>query len=100
MKGIIWYKTKQKGLERFDRLIEDYAKINIGVLAIRDNQLDTYVRFLNNDVWLLIPATDHSRGRACNVSLIDSRIDKHIINTIIMPTVKANPYRAYNFIKT
>ena len=97
MKGIIWYKEKQKGLERLDRLIEDYAKINIGVLTIRDNQLDTYIHFLNDDVWLLVPATDRSRGRACNVSLIDSRIDKHIINTIIMPTVKANPYRAYNF---
>lgn len=97
MKGIIWYKEKQKGLERLDRLIEDYAKINIGVLTIRDNQLDTYIHFLNDDVWFLVPATDRSRGRACNVSLIDSRIDKHIINTIIMPTVKANPYRAYNF---
>ena len=97
MKGIIWYKEKQKGLERLDRLIEDYAKINIGTLIIRDSQLDTYVRFLNDDVWLLVPATDRSRGRACNVSLIDSRIDQRIIDTIIMPTIKAYPYRAYNF---
>ena len=100
MKGIIWYKTKQKGLDQFNELINNYAKVNIEVLAIKNNYSETYVRFLNDDIWRIVPATDQSRGRAYNVSLIDSRIDKHIINTIIMPTVKANPYRAYNFIKT
>ena len=97
MEGIIWYKTKQKGLDQFDELINNYAKVNIGVLAIRDNHLETYIRFLNDDVWKAVPATDHSRGRACNIALIDSDIDEEIVYTIIMPTVKSYPYRAYNF---
>lgn len=97
MKGIIWYKTKQKGLERFDRLIEDYAKVNIGVLAIKNNYSETYVRFLNDDIWMVVLATEHSRGRACNIALIDSDIDEEIVYTVIMPTVKSYPYRAYNF---
>lgn len=97
MKGIIWYKTKQKGLDKFDELINNYAKVNIGVLAIKNNHSETYVRFLNDDIWRVVPATDQSRGHACNIALIDSNIDEEIVYTVIMPTVKSYSYRAYNF---
>lgn len=46
---------------------------------------------------MVVPATEHSRGRACNIALIDSNIDEEIVYTVIMPTVKSYPYRAYNF---
>ena len=97
MKGIIWYKEKQKGLECLDRLIEDYAKMNIGILTMRKSHSETYVHFLNDDVWKVVPATNQSRGRACNIALIDSDIDGETVYAIIMPTVKAYPYQAYNF---
>lgn len=97
MKGIIWYKTKQKGFMRLDELIDDYAKINIGILSIRNHMSETYVRFLNDDIWIVTPATDFSRGKASNIALIDNDIEQDIINTIIMPTLKLKPFRAYNF---
>ena len=97
MKGIIWYKTKQKGLERFDRLIEDYAKINIGILSIRNHMSEIYVRFLNDDIWRVVSATCNSRGKISNITLMDLDIEQDIADKIIMPTLKRKPYKAYNF---
>lgn len=97
MKGIIWYKTKQKGLIRLDELINDYAKINIGILSIRNHMSEIYVRFLNDDIWRVIPATCNSRGKASNIALIDMDIEQDIVDKIIMPTLKMKPYQTYNF---
>lgn len=97
MEGIIWYKTRQKGLIRLDKLINDYAKINIGILSIRNHMSEIYVRFLNDDIWRVVSATCNSRGKASNIALIDIDIEQDIIDKIIMPTLKMQPYRAYNF---
>ena len=97
MKGVIWYKTKQKGLMRLEKLIDDYDRINIYVQIMQNNMSGVHIRFSNNDVWIVAPATDCSRGIACNIALIDNDIEQDIINTIIMPTLKMKPYRAYNF---
>ena len=97
MKGIIWYKTKQKGLMCLKRLINDYAQINIEVLIRRNNTLQVYIQFSNNDIWLVTPAINSSRGNASHIALIDTDIEQDIVDTIIMPTLKMKPYRAYNF---
>lgn len=97
MKGVIWYKTKEKGLLRLEELIDDYKQINIDVQRVQNNTSEIHIQFSNNDVWVTTPETNNSRGIACNVALIDNDIEQDIINTIIMPTLKMKPYRAYNF---
>ena len=97
MEGIIWYKTKQKGLMRLDKLISDYAKIGVGILSMHSHMSKTYVQFLNGDIWRTVSATRNSRGEISNIALIDLDIEQDIIDTIIMPTLKKKPYQVYNF---
>lgn len=97
MTGIIWYKHKIKGTEQLIRLIENYARKGISVKSEVKIPNSRSIYFKNGDKWYLISATQSQRGRACNISLIDTEIDKKIIDTIIFPTIKSLPYRAYNY---
>ena len=75
MTGIIWYKTKQKGLMRLDELIDDYDKMNVDIRIMQNNVSGVYIRFSNDDRWTVAPAADCSRGKASNVALIDNDIE-------------------------
>ena len=97
MTGIIWYKTKQKGFMRLDELIEDYNKMNVDIQIMQNNISGVYIRFSNDDIWIVAPATDSSKARTSNIALIDNDIEQDIINKIIMPTLKSKPFQAYNF---
>lgn len=97
MTGIIWYKTKQKGFMRLDELIEDYNKMNADIQIMQNNGSGAYIRFSNDDIWIVAPATDSSKARTSNIALIDNDIEQDIINKIIMPTLKLKPFQAYNF---
>lgn len=97
MTGIIWYKTKQKGFMRLDELIEDYSKMNVDIQIMQNNVSGAYIRFSNDDIWIVAPATGSSKARASNIALIDNDIEQDIINKIIMPTLKLKPFQAYNF---
>lgn len=97
MRGVIWYKTKEKGRLRLEKLINDYKQMNIGMQRVQNSTTEIHIQFSNNDVWIATSEINNNRGIACNVALIDNDIEQDIINTIIMPTLKMKPYQAYSF---
>lgn len=92
--GIIWYYTGQAiGQERLKQLIQDYKSIKIETIKLTNNS----VLFDNGDFWKTVSANSNSRGCCCNVGLIERGTPEKIIHTLIMPCIKAYPYRAYNY---
>ena len=98
MKGIIYCQEINKGMNKLQDIIDDYAKTNIETTNIkRMTKTSAFIVFKNGDEWTVAIANDGSRGRACNIAYIDKNIDEEVVQTVIMPTIKALPYRAYNF---
>lgn len=97
MKGIIWYYTnKSVALEKLQSIANEYKKIGIEVKL----NISTYNNCLlcsNGDIWSTAFVSDCARGQACNVGLIEYGTPEDIIHEIIMPCIKAFPYRAYNY---
>lgn len=101
MKGIIWYKTKQKGLDKFDELINNYNIRKIKIIKTFSHPYDTVI-FSNKDIWILIEASYKKRIGynipPSNLAYIEKGIRRKFIKKIIIPTVeKARPYNGYNF---
>ena len=98
MKGIIWAYTSRKiGKMRLEVLVDEYKKLQIGIARSRINAQTLWIEFDNGDEWEVVLASDTARGRACNVSLIESCTPKDIVDEIILPCTKSYPYRAYNY---
>lgn len=98
MTGIIWYYTsKEVGKLRLEDLVEEYKKINIEVEQSWVNATSAAVIFKNGDRWEVVPANDRSRGRACNIALIEKCTPQDIVDTVILPCLKNYPFRAYNY---
>ena len=98
MRGIIFCAEYSKGLERFERLVQDYSRIGIEPVCIRKSKsFQTAVEFTNGDYWQVVKATDRARGYCCNVAYIDENIQKEIVDMVIMRTIKAFPYQAHRY---
>lgn len=102
MTGIIWYdnKTKygrKKAFERFEQLIEDYSKRNVMITKAKKSYFFAFVQFENGDYWRVFSTNENNRGACCNVSLIDSDIDKERINVLIKPCTKGLPFQAIGY---
>ena len=98
MKGIIFYKNSyEKAFEKLEEIINNYKKLNYSITQYKKSRLDTVITFSNGDYWQIKKANEHSRGFACNIAYIEREIEKTIVDTIIMPTIKAKPYTGFNF---
>lgn len=98
MKGIIFYKSSYtKALEKLEEIIDNYKKLDYSIIQHKRSSIDSSVLFSNGDYWQIKPASQGTRGLACNIAYIERGIEKSIIDTIIMPTIKAKPYTAFNF---
>lgn len=97
MRAIIYCQEINTGMNKLNDIIKNYERINIETAITKCSHNSAFVVFKNDDEWTVAIANDGSRGRACNIAYIDKNIDEEVVQTIIMPTIKALPYRAYNF---
>ena len=98
MRAIIYCQEINTGMNKLNDIIHNYAKINIETTNIkRITKTSVFIVFKNGDEWTVAIANDGSRGRACNIAYIDRNINEEIVQTIIMPTIKAYPYQAYQY---
>ena len=97
MTGIIWYKNREVGFDRFDKLIEEYSRLGVTPTKVKKSYFFAFVHFDNGDYWRVFSASDNNRGAACNVSLIEYDVDKELVDCIIKPCTKAFPYRAIGY---
>ena len=95
MRAIIYCQEINTGMNKLNDIIKNYERINIETTNIK--RITKTSVFKNGDEWTVTIANDGSRGRACNIAYIDRNIDEEIVQTIIMPTIKAYPYQAYQY---
>lgn len=98
MKGIIYGSTKDVAYKKLDEIYNNYIKYTFNTAIKITKTLSEYsIIFDNDDIWIACTSSEYQRGRACNIAYIDKTIPEETIQTIIMPTLKCQPYRAYNF---
>lgn len=97
MKAIIYCQEINTSMNKLNKIMKNYERMNIKTAITRGSRNSAFIVFKNGDEWTVVIANDGSRGRACNIAYIDKNIDKEVVQTVIMPTIKALPYGAYNF---
>lgn len=97
MKAIIYCQEINTGMNKLNDIMKNYERMNIETAITKCGHNSAFIVFKNCDEWTVAIANDGSRGRACNIAYIDKNIDEEVVQTVIMPTIKALPYRAYNF---
>lgn len=102
MEGIIWYKTRQKGIKCFNKIINSYNIQKIKIIKIFNSYSYNIVVFSNKDIWRMIKVS-YKKGIGYNIppsnlAYIEKGIKWKFIKEIIIPAVeKARPYNGYNF---
>ena len=67
-------------------------------INIIETRRELKVQFANGDYWRAFKiSSTNGRGLRCNISYIDNRIDKDLINTIIQPSTISKPYGAIGY---
>ena len=97
MKGMVWYYTYEDGLKQLQRIKTDYERMQIKAVRERLSRFGTFIDFENGDTWKMASGTESSRGNRINVSYIDRRIDKDIIQCVIQHCTTAYPFQAFRY---
>lgn len=97
MKGIVWGLDRPTCGGRLDTLITEYELYwKIKPRRIKQSQYSYEVEFENGDTWRAVVVGDSSRGRKCNISLVDERIPYDLLPIIECATV-CPPYSAITY---
>lgn len=94
MKGIVWGLTSGEAQKKLEKIEEQYQKYQTAQLLKK--RRDELI-FSNGDHWIACRASESARGRKCNISYIDARIDKDIIDFIIRPCTTLGPYIGFHY---
>ena len=95
MRGIVFYKNRDVGLEQFYKIKENYEYFHIKCVNIQLTRSgSSSMSFENGDHWILLGTNFCCRGRRANVAYIERSISEEVLNTLIMPTITAYPYQA------
>lgn len=96
MRGIVWGLTTADAIKKMEQIEEDYERYQTANVVTRRKSNFTYeLVYDNGDRWIACSAKASERGRKCNISYIDVRIDSEIIDCIIKPCTIAGPYHAF-----
>ena len=98
MKGIVWGLNIDSAIKKLEEIEKLYEIHNVSVLVYKAKTKNKYeIRYINGDHWIACGASESARGRKCNISYIDARIDDEIINCIIKPCTSIQPYQAFHY---
>lgn len=54
-------------------------------VIVKDNHCESLVKYPNGNIIMILPANDTARGQRFNGIIIDSNINREVVNTIILP---------------
>lgn len=98
MKGIVWGLTIADAIEKMEQIERNYEMYRAAnVLTRRKSNYVYELVYDNGDYWIACGAHESARGRKCNISYIDVRIDPEVIDCIIKPCTTAGPYQAFRY---
>ena len=99
MRGIVWGYSTDSAKIKLKEIIQDYMLYwDIYPINIIETRHELKVQFTNGDYWRAFKVSStNGRGLRCNISYIDNKINKDVINTIIQPCTISKPYRAIEY---
>lgn len=92
MRGIVFYKNRDAGLEQFYKIKENYEYFHIKCVNMKDGA--SSMSFENGDHWILLGTDCCCRGRRANVAYIERSISEEVLKALIAPMITAYPYQA------
>ena len=99
MIGIVFGTTLDVAHDKLNLMSKEYEsfwKINIEKVISYHNEYT--IIFSNGDIWRCAEANSFSsRGRRCNIGLIDKNIPKEVVSSIILPCIINYPYGAVGY---
>ena len=99
MIGIVFGTTLDVAYDKLNLMSKEYEsfwKINIEKVISYHNEYT--IIFSNGDIWRCAEANGFSsRGRRCNIALIDKNIPKEVVSSIILPCIINYPYGAVGY---
>ena len=98
MKGIVWGLTTIDAIKKMEQIEKNYEMYRTANVLTRRKSNSTYeLVYDNGDYWIACGAKESARGHKCNISYIDARIDKDIIDFIIKPCTTLGPYSGFHY---
>ena len=96
MRGIVWGLTTEDAKFKLKKIEEAYRPY-IDIMNKRETKNSYELIFANGDYWMACNGSECHRGRKCNISYIDARLDEEIIQRIIKPCTVLEPFHAINY---
>ena len=93
MKGIIWYRNRDRAEEELEILKRDYSYYHISPIKVSKD----YIVFDNGDEWRMVLASDKMHGLRCNISYIEYGISEQLVYTVIAPSTTASPWHGSTY---
>lgn len=98
MRGVVWGLTLDAAVTKLKEIENNYKRYHIAHLVFKMHGKYEYrLEYDNGDIWRAIAARESMLGLRCNISYIDARINKDIVDCIIKPCSIAYPYCASNY---
>ena len=99
MIGIIFGSTLDSARDKLDKMTIEYKRFwKVEVKKVISSKYEYTIIFSNGDMWRCAEANGFSsRGRRCNIALIDKNIPKEVVSSIILPCIINYPYGAIGY---
>lgn len=99
MIGIVFGTTLDVAHDKLNLMSTEYEKFwKVEIERIISSRYEYTIIFSNGDIWHCVEANSFSsRGRRCNIALIDKNISKEVISSIILPCIIKYPYGAVGY---
>ena len=99
MIGIVFGTTLDVARDKLNLMSTEYEKFwKVEIERIISSRYEYTIIFSNGDIWRCAEANGFSsRGRRCNIALIDKNISKEVISSIILPCIIKYPYGAVGY---
>lgn len=97
IRGIVWGATLEEAKEELTRIKHSYLACHREVTHEVNSRLAGVIEFDNGDLWEAKRVSEDCRGIKCNISYISSKIDKELIDNIILPCTISSPYNGVHY---
>lgn len=99
MIGIVFGTTLDVARDKLNLMSTEYEKFwKVEIERIIYSRYEYTIIFFNGDIWHCAEINGFSsRGRRCNIALIDKNIPKEVVSSIILPCIINYPYGAVGY---
>ena len=99
MRGIVFGTTLDVARDKLNLMSTEYEKFwKVEIERIISSRHEYKMIFSNGDIWQCAEAIGaNCCGRRCNIALVDRKIPREVVETIIRPCLVRYPYGALGY---